>query len=466
MQTRRRFLKLSAATPLALAGSSMLGSLAGMNAQAMDTDGYKALVCVFLFGGMDCHDTVLPYDQASYNQYAAIRSSLLQSYAALPGGSSRSRQALLPLAPASDISAGRQFALPPQMSALHSLFGDGKAAIVGNVGPLLQPTDRTSLLNGSAPLPKRLFSHNDQQSTWMSFAPEGSQLGWGGRFGDVAATASANVNKSFSQISLAGNTVFLSGEQVGPYQIGVDGVQSIYLLERSGNGVPVALEPVLRDQFSAAGADRNNLFERDFIDLSQTSFAANDLLDAALRTAPDFATAFPASALGGQLSAIARTISVRETLGASRQIFFIGLGGFDTHSAQAATLPALQQDISDSIAAFYAATQEMGIANDVTTFTAADFGRTLTVNGDGTDHGWGSHHFVVGGAVKGGDIYGDIPAPELEHAQDWGNGRLIPTVSVEQFAAPLGSWYALNQTELNQSLPGLANFPDGGLDLF
>ena len=240
MQTRRKFLKLSAATPIALAGSSMLGSLAGMNAQAMDTDGYKALVCVFLFGGMDCHDTVLPYDQTSYNQYAAIRSSLLQSYSALPGGSSRTRQALLPLSAASASSGGRQFALPPQMSALHGLFGDGKAAIVGNVGPLLQPTDRASLLAGSVPLPKRLFSHNDQQSTWMSFAPEGSQLGWGGRFGDVAAKAGANINKSFSQISLAGNTVFLSGEQVGPYQIGVDGATAYIRFEGRCQGCAMA----------------------------------------------------------------------------------------------------------------------------------------------------------------------------------------------------------------------------------
>lgn len=466
MQTRRKFLKLSAATPVALAGGSMLGSLAGMNAQAMDTGGYRALVCVFLFGGMDCHDTVLPYDQVSYNQYASIRSSLLQSYASLPGGSSRTRQALLPLDPASANFGGRQFALPPQMSALHSLFGDGKAAIVGNVGPLLEPTNRISLQNGSAAVPKRLFSHNDQQSTWMSFAPEGSQLGWGGRFGDAAANASANINKSFSQISVAGNTVFLSGEQVGPYQIGVDGVQSIFLIERSGNGVPVALDPILRDHFSAAGANRSNLFERDFINLSQTSFAANDLLDAALRTAPDFATAFPASALGGQISAVARTIAVREVLGASRQIFFIGLGGFDTHSAQATTLPALHQDISDSIAAFYTATRELGVENDVTTFTAADFGRTLTVNGDGTDHGWGGHHFVVGGAVKGGDIYGDIPVPQLGHSQDWGNGRLIPNIAVEQLAAPLGTWYGLSPAELKQALPGLASFPEGGLGLF
>ncbi|MEM6580254.1 MAG: DUF1501 domain-containing protein [Pseudomonadota bacterium] len=466
MKTRRQFLRLSAAAPMAMAGGSMLGSMASMQSHAMDTDGYKALVCVFLFGGMDCHDTVLPYDQSSYNDYASVRSTLLQSYAALGGSSSRERSALLPLSPITSPGGSRQFALPPQMSALHQLFGEGQAAIVGNVGPLIEPTNRLSAQNGSASLPRRLFSHNDQQSTWMSFAPEGSQLGWGGRFGDVAAAASANINPSFSQISLAGNTVFLSGNEVGPFQIGTDGVQSILLLERAGNGVPAALESILRDHFSSDGVNRNNLFERDLITLNQSSFAANDLLDVALRTAPGLDTPFPASPLGAQLAAVARTISVRDVLGASRQIFFIGLGGFDTHSSQATTLPALQQDISDSIAAFFQSTRELGIESDVTTFTAADFGRTLTVNGDGTDHGWGGHHFVVGGAVRGGDIYGDIPVSQLGHEQDWGNGRLIPTTSVEQFAAPLGQWYGLTAAERLAALPGLANFPDGELELF
>lgn len=466
MQTRRNLLKLTAAAPLAMTGGSLVSTLASMNAQAMDTAGYKALVCVFLFGGMDCHDTVLPYDLSSYNSYARIRSSLLAAYASQPGGSSRQRSALLPLTPATADFGGRQFALPPQMSALHTLFQEGNAAIVGNVGPLIQPTDRSAFLQGSATVPRRLFSHNDQQSTWMSFAPEGSQLGWGGRFGDSAARASANMENIFSQISVAGNTVFLSGEQVGPYQIGVDGVPSIFLLDRVGNGVPASLEPVLRAHFTSAGADRSNLLERDFINLSQVSYAANDLLGDALQSAPEFTTNFPGSSLGAQLRAVARTISVRDVLGASRQIFFVGLGGFDTHSAQASELPGLQRDISDSIAALYAATREMGIESAVTTFTAADFGRTLTVNGDGTDHGWGSHHFVVGGAVQGRDIYGDIPVSELGHSQDSGNGRLIPSVSVEQLAAPLGAWYGLSPAEIAQALPGLSSFPGAQLALF
>lgn len=460
MQNRRSFLKSSLAVPMMMSGGSLLGTFSGMNAQAMDASGYRALVCVFLFGGMDCHDTVLPYDQASYDEYSQIRASLLASYAGLDGGSSRTLDSLLPLQPMTPASGSRQFALPPQMSALHSLFGQGNAAIVGNVGPLLEPTNRESFFSNGGQLPARLFSHNDQQSTWMSFAPEGSQLGWGGRFGDVAAQGGSNTDAVFSQISVAGNSVFLTGDTVSPFQIGTDGVPDIFLL-RETDGDPVG--NLFRQHFESAGALRTNLFERDYIDISRVSLEANATLDAALSQGSDISTLFPGSSLGAQLRAVAQTIAVRDTLGASRQVFFVAAGGFDTHSTQAQDLPGLQQDISDSIAAFYAATQELGVESDVTTFTAADFGRTLTVNGDGTDHGWGGHHFVVGGSVNGGDIYGSIPESTLGHAQDSGNGRLIPTSSVEQFAAPMGRWFGLNDSELNSALPGLANFPAGSL---
>ena len=291
----------------------------------------------------------------------------------------------------------------------------------------------------------------------MSFAPEGAQYGWGGRFGD--AVRSANADAVFSQVSLFGNAIFLSGDSVSPFQISAAGVPSIRIVEAA----PAALSGLLRDHFAADGAMRNNLFERDYIDISRVSLDANDTLDSALQAGAAFSTPFPASFLGQQLRAVAQTIAVRETLGAKRQVFFVGLGGFDTHSAQANELPALQQSLSDGIAAFYTATQELGVADQVTTFTAADFGRTLTVNGDGTDHGWGGHHFVVGGAVRGGEIYGSIPPSRLGHDQDAGNGRLIPTTSVEQFAAPLGRWFGLNTQELNSALPGLVNFPAGGL---
>ncbi|MFK7974734.1 MAG: DUF1501 domain-containing protein [Halioglobus sp.] len=460
MQNRRSFLKSSLAVPMMMSGGSLLGAFAGANAQAMDTSGYRALVCVFLFGGMDCHDTVLPYDQASYNEYAQIRASLLASYAGLDGGSSRTLGSLLPLDPLTPASGGRQFALPPQMSALHGLFGQGNAAIVGNVGPLLRPTDAQSFFTGAGELPARLFSHNDQQSTWMSFAPEGSQLGWGGRFGDIAVQGGSNADAVFSQISVSGNSLFLTGDTVSPFQIGTDGVPNILLLEETEDGF---IGDLLLDHFNSAGVQRSNLFERDYANISRVSLEANDTLDAALSQGSSVSTPFPASSLGAQLRAVAQTIAVRETLGATRQVFFVSAGGFDTHSTQAQDLPGLQQNISDSIAAFYTATQELGVENEVTTFTAADFGRTLTVNGDGTDHGWGGHHFVVGGGVNGGDIYGGIPEATLGHSQDAGNGRLIPTSSVEQFAAPLGRWFGLNESELSTALPGLANFPAGSL---
>lgn len=464
MQNRRKFLRSMLSMPLALAGGSMLSPLTVTPALGADSAGYRALVCVFLFGGMDCHDTVLPYDQASYDSYAQIRASLLQSYAALPGGSTRTRDSLLELDPATPSADGRRFALPPELAGLHSLFEQGRAAIVGNVGPLLEPTQRAAFLDGTAALPARLFSHNDQQSTWMSFAPEGSQLGWGGLFSDAAVQAGANTQSIFSQVSLAGNAVFLTGNQVSPYQISADGVPSILLIDAAGDRLSPQAQAAMRDHFAATASAPFNLFERDFVDLSRVSLDANDTLEAALASATTVTTPFPASALGAQLAAVARTIAVRETLGAGRQVFFVAQGGFDTHSAQAQDLPGLQQGIGEAIAAFYAATEELGVAEQVTTFTAADFGRTLTVNGDGTDHGWGGHHFVVGGAVRGGDIYGDIPVAELGHAQDAGNGRLIPTTAVEQFAAPLGSWFGLDAGELAGALPGLGAFGAPALD--
>jgi uncharacterized protein (DUF1501 family) len=464
MQSRRHFLKSSILIPAAMAGSPMLSMLNPATAYGMDSSGYRALVCVFLFGGMDCHDTVLPYDLASYNSYSQIRSSLLAAYQGTPGGSSRARAALLPLNPSTAQFGSRQFALPPQLAGIHQLFEGGNAAVIGNVGPLKEPTSTATFSNNQAMLPPRLFSHNDQQSTWMSFAPEGSQLGWGGRFGDAAAAAGGNINNTFSQVSLAGNTVFLNGDHVSTYNMGTDGVPSIGLIDFAGSSFSPALQALARDHFSSQNSIRENLFERDFINISRVSLDANDTLDSALSSGPSIASAFPASPLGAQLRAVAETIALRDTLGASRQVFFVGLGGFDTHSSQANDLPGLQQDIGDSIAAFYAATQELGVADEVTTFTAADFGRTLTVNGDGTDHGWGSHHFVVGGAVRGGDIYGNLPVSELGHDRDAGNGRLIPDVSVEQYSAPLGRWFGLNESELSAALPGLASFPAGPLN--
>lgn len=437
------------------------------NAFAADVSGYKALVCVFLFGGMDGHDTVIPYDTASYNQYAGIRQALFAEYNNREGGSTRARDRLLPLNLANASSfPGRQFALPPELGPLHELVDQGDAAIVSNVGPLVVPMTRTEFRNGSAPRPPRLFSHNDQQSVWMASQPEGASFGWGGRIADMALTSAANPDSTFTAISAAGNTVFLSGEIVGQYQVGSNGPSEIRGVGDNSLYGSQALPDLFESHLRSEGQSLSNLLRRDFVNVVDTSIDANRTLRASFDDAPPFTTTFPDSRLGRQLQVVAQIISLRATLGVSRQVFFVSTGGFDTHSNQANSIPNLHSNIAASMRAFYDATSELGVANDVTSFTASDFGRTLTVNRDGTDHGWGGHHFVVGGSVAGNRMYGEFPEAAIGHNLDTNNGRIIPTTSVDQYAATLGGWFGLNNTELRDALPGLGNFSNQDIGLF
>ena len=467
MITRRRLLK-SAGAAGAVAGAGLGatgfgGTLGRFAAHAADVSGYKALVCVFLRGGLDCHDTLLPYDQPSYNRYAEIREPLLDAYRASPDGDTRARSALLPLAPADAARFGaRRFALPPQFANLHQLFTDGRASIAANVGPLLSPIDRDTYRNNRSARPSKLFSHNDQQSTWMSLAPEGARFGWGGRFADAALAANANVNPVFTSISVSGNDVFLSGETANPYQIGAGGAQTIRELNQRfllGSGRNSALaNSLLEDHFRDIGRSPSNLFERDVATVSDRAVSANSVFNDTFRNAAELTTPFPDTGLADRLKTVAETIRIRNVLNVNRQVFFVSIGGFDTHSGQVRNLPRLQTEIDGAVAAFYRATEELGVQNDVTLFTASDFGRTLVINGDGTDHGWGGHQFIVGGAVNGGRIFGD-PAPyDVDHNLDSGRGRLIPSTSIEQFAAPLGRWFGLNDAELAAALPRLPAF--------
>lgn len=464
--TRRTF--LTGASALSAATLAGLGSsLSAFQASAAETGGYKAIVCLFFLGGMDGHDTVLPYDQASYDRYATIREPLMNQYANVQGGSTRARDRLLQLNPSNAASfGGREFALPEELSGIKGLFDSGDAAIVGNVGPLIQPLTRTQFEEESAPQPKRLFSHNDQQSTWMSSQPEGAQFGWGGRFADAALAAGANAgNRDFTTITSLGNELFLTGVDALPYQIGLDGAPEIDALNffNGGRDTPEgeAIYQKLRDHFEAMDFNSTNLIDRDVSNAMRTALTTNETFNEAFESIQPFATAFPGHFLGQQLQAVANTIAIRDALFMSRQVFFVAIGGFDTHSSQVTDLPALQREIDGGVVAFYQAMQELGLGSDVTLFTASDFGRTLAINGDGTDHGWGNHHFVVGDAVQGGQIYGDMPPYDFGHDQDAGSGRLIPTTSVEQFAEPLGRWFGLNDTEIAAALPNLTNFGAG-----
>ncbi|MEM1114852.1 MAG: DUF1501 domain-containing protein, partial [Pseudomonadota bacterium] len=284
-----------------------------------------------------------------------------------------------------------------------------------------------------------------------------ASFGWGGRFAD--ALLPGNAAPEFSAISSFGDGLFLTGEQARPYNVNPAGAAQVELLETleaEGNSQAAS---AVRAFLRGANYSGSNVFARDIRAAARTSLDANALYNAALNEAQPIATDFPGSALGEGLKAVAQAISLRSSLQLTRQVFFVGLGGFDTHSGQANTLPELLSVLDSAVTAFHSEMLRQGLSQNVTLFTASDFGRTLTVNGDGTDHGWAGHHFVIGGSVQGGAVYGDLPPVALGHEQDAGGGRLIPTTSVEQFAAPMGRWLGLTDQELQRALPNLQAVP-------
>lgn len=455
INSRRDFLKTAAA---AVATTGLPGGPRCLSAHAADASGYKALVCVFLFGGLDNYDLLIPYDPASYDQFHSLRSSLLSQH-----GTSRQRESLLPLSPQTNAAlGGRQVALPPEMSQLKSLFDAGNVAFVGNVGPLIEPITLAQYQNGSARIPARLFSHNDQQNTWKASAPEGAQFGWAGLFGDAVLAAGANGGGSqFTAITVDEAGPFLTGQNTAPYRISTAGsaeVEAFEILQRSEPEKSSEFFALLRDNLGAKNFAGTHVIERDMAAKISSGLFTNDTFSNARANLIPLTTSFEGGSLTAQLRMVAETISLRSQLSATRQVFFVGIGGFDTHSAQAFSLPPLLTEVDTAIGAFQAAMVELGVSQDVTLFTASDFGRTLSVNGDGTDHGWGANHIVVGGSVNGGDIYGAVPEPVLGNSLDTGAGRLIPSLSVEQYAAQLGRWFGLTPSELSVALPNLQNF--------
>jgi len=458
---RRHFLSASAGLALSaqMFAPQIIPSAA---AQAAGQNGYKALICIFLFGGMDQADTILPYDQTNFDRLAALRSGLFEAYNVGSGNSSRDRANLIELAPDNGADFGtRKFALPPQMSGMAEMFSDGDMAIVGNVGPLIQPTDRDSFESEAVNLPKRLFSHNDQQSTWMSFGTEGTLFGWGGKFADAVV---GEGNPVFTSIGLSGNDVFLSGENIRPFlTTGSEfgrGLNVTDLNWITGHGERYDnLRAELRQFYEQNDRGHQDLLSMDYGNISAQGIANVKEFSTALENAGNFEDRFPDTNMGNQLRTVAETISARGALGVDRQLFYTGMGGFDTHSGQTNSLPNLQQQLSDAVKAFRDVMQAEGLWDDVALFTASDFGRTTIDNGDGTDHGWGAHQFVMGGSIQGRQIYGTLPPPVLDMAQytEFG-GRLIPTVSVDEYAATLGRWFGVPENRLSAILPNLANF--------
>lgn len=460
---RRQFLAGANAVGFAT-GLGALSAATSRRSWAATTGGYKALVFVFLKGGMDHADTVIPYDQASYDQIARTRSSLFAAHAGSSASASRRRDALLALNPSNGGNyGGRQFALPQELSALKSLFDSGDLAIVGNIGPLLEPVTRAQIESGTALLPRRLFSHNDQQSTWMSFGVEGTRFGWGGRFIDHVLQSAPSQNAAFSVISTGSNDVFLTGQQARPLRISAGGAPTPTLLDRNGYIGYTAGDDLarsrMRDLLSQSDFGDRNVFARDLAKARGQALDNAQSLSGAQAMATQIATVFPNTRLGGQLRAAAETINAQQYLNVTRQIFYVTMDGFDTHSKQAEDLPDLHTNLADGLTAFRSAMLEIGRWNDVTLATMSDFGRTMVDNGDGTDHGWAGNQFIMGGSVNGNQLYGDFPLADI-HSSNFTptNGRQIPSLAVEQYAATLGKWFGLNSSELAAALPNLSRF--------
>ena len=452
---RRKFLKAGGAGLGVAAGFA--SNLASLNAFAADTSGYKALVCVFFRGGHDTHDLIIPYDLESSSAFEAIRASFIDSYPEA-NFASRRRANLLSLSGSTSsgsLADGREFSMPLEMQELRSLYQQEKVAVIGNVGPLIEPLDITSYTNKSALIPLRLFSHNDQQSTWMASAAEGAKEGWGGRFGDFMQAANANRFSSFTSVTTFGNQVFVNGFNVSGFNLSPSGGETVDYLSRTF-GRSNLFNDAFRKNLYGLNAEYTNLFHKDVGTITENAIEDNLFVRNTFASSPDPITAFPETSLGGQLRIVAKMIAAREALGLSRQIYFVADNGHDTHFNQATALPERQQEISQAMAAFYDETVAMGIPESVTTFTASDFGRSLVPNSSGTDHGWGSHHMVMGGAVNGGQILGNIPPPIAGHSQDHGRGRLIPEVSIEQYATAMGRWFGLSASECLEVFPNLS----------
>ncbi len=444
MASRREFLKRASALSVAGAATPLALNLAAIGeaaAQSNPTD-YKALVCVFLYGGNDWANTLIPYDDAGYAQYAQLRAGVAIDRNLLTGSV---------LNPLTNIG-GRQYALAPGLAPLAATFNAGFGTILPNVGTLIEPTTKQQYQNRSVDLPPKLFSHNDQQSFAQSSAPEGAISGWGGRMGDVFA--SSNGNSTFTCISVSGNAVYLTGRSAVQYQVTTSG--------------PVAINGIRQPLFGSRGAsdalrtlmtnDSPQLMESEYATITRRAVDAFDLVQNAV-TPITLATPFPAgNGLADQLRMVARLIAARNTIGVRRQVFFVSMGGFDNHDSLLTQHPGLLQRVGSAIGAFNQATVELGVAGQVTTFTGTDFGRTLTGNNNGSDHGWGGVQFVLGGAVQGRTFAGALPTLANNGPDDVGQGRLLPNISVDQMGATLAKWFGVSDTNMAMVMPNLANF--------
>lgn len=460
--TRRALLQKFSTLALSPVAAPLGVSLLGMaNAAAQSAPDYKALVCVFLTGGNDNYNTVVPYDKANYDKYFALRKGTVNGNFS---GVAYLKEALANTALASRLGlpSGMEMTLSPEMTGLKQVFDAGRAGILMNVGLLNEPTTKAQYVNRSVSLPLHLFSHTLQQN-WLA----SGSLGWGGRMADLLLQQ--NAQAKLSTIVVGGSSRLLVGDAVLPYRVGPAGPAEVSALTSYNlfGSYPAsqALKTLIR-QSSASG----HLMEDQYASTMKNALDLRQSVVGAIggSVPAKFQTWFPSASgtnLAAQLQMVARLIEQGPALGLKRQVFMVSMGGFDTHDNLVETHPSLVRNVSNALKQFDDALVGMKLANSATAFTVSDFGRKLTANGDGTDHGWGGHQFIVGGAVNGNRFFGEAPVTGLGHNHDI-NGSLLPTTASDQMSAELGRWFGVSDSDIRTIFPRAKNFDLYKLGMF
>ncbi len=448
-KSRREFIKQFGLGALGVTTASSIMQLKAINAAFLNNsagpdEGYKAIVCFFLNGGNDSFNMVVPRGNPEYDEYAVTRSDLAIS-----------QNELLPITPVT--SDGRQYGLNPAMNGIHQLFNNGKLSFINNVGPLIVPTTRTTFNNHTAPLPLGLFSHADQLKNCQTGLPHfRTHIGWGGRMADLLKSMNTNQNLSMN-ISLAGTNIFQYGETV--VEFAIDPIQGSPAISGYAGSSDFNVQ---RTQAINAllGIDHPDIYKKTYTDILRKSRDGGIEFRAAMAQSGSVNTFFSENRISQSFKRITEVIKARDILGFQRQIFFVQMGGWDMHGE---LIDAHQRNLTivdNALSEFANGLNEIGMFDSVTTFTISDFGRTLTSNGNGSDHAWGGNALVMGGGVNGGDMFGTFPSLSLGHEYEVGGGVLIPTTSNDEYFADLALWFGVSPSDLTTLFPNIGNFYD------